>query len=149
MRIDFSVAVKAGLIGAAVGLVVALLGRIPFLGCLIGPLGWAVIVGTGALYVHLAATAGRAVEIGEGALGGAVAGAIAGTAGSLVTGILNLIFGPVRTAFRLLGRGQPGAAVLSASVTAVSVIGGIFLGFVVGAALGALGGVIYAAVRKS
>ncbi|HEY75480.1 MAG TPA: hypothetical protein G4O00_04770 [Thermoflexia bacterium] len=149
MKVDTSVALKAGLIGAAIGLVVALLGRIPFLACIIGPLGWVVAVATGTLYVHYAATGGRKVEVGEGALGGALAGGIAGLTQSLVSGVLTLIFGPVRTAVALLGRGQPGAAALSAGMTFVGVIGGIVLGVILGAALGALGGVIYAAVKKS
>ncbi|HHS97250.1 MAG TPA: hypothetical protein ENK08_05040 [Chloroflexi bacterium] len=148
MKVNTSMALKAGLIGAAAGLVVALLGRIPFIGCIIGPLGWAVAVAAGTLYVHYAAEGGRKVEIGEGALGGALAGGIAGLAQSLVSGILILLFGPVRAAASLLGRGQVGAAAISAGVTLVSVIGGIVGGTIIGAALGALGGVIYTAVNK-
>lgn len=149
MKIDSSTALKAGLIGAAVGFIIALLGRISFLGCIVGPLGWAVAVGTGVLYVHYAAAGGRKVEVGEGALGGALAGGIAGVVQSFVSGVLTLIFGPVRAAIHFLGRGEPGAAVLSAGVTFIGVIGGIVLGAIVGAALGALGGVIYAAIKKA
>ena len=67
MNFNQSVAIKAGLIGAAAGLVVALLGRIPFIGCIIAPLGWLVAVATGALYVYFA---GR-VPVAEGAGSGA------------------------------------------------------------------------------
>jgi len=76
MKIDSSTALKAGLIGAAVGFIIALLGRISILGCIVGPLGWAVAVGTGVLYVHYAAAGGRKVEVGEGALGGVIYAAI-------------------------------------------------------------------------
>ncbi len=146
MKVDTSVALKAGAIGAVIGLVIALLGRIPFLGCIVGPLGWVVAVLTGVLYVHFA---GRKVEVGEGALGGALAGGIAGLVSSLVSGVLTLIFGPVSTAISLLGRGRLGAAALSTGITLAGVISGIVLGTVIGAALGALGGVIYAALKKS
>jgi len=149
MKVDTSIALKAGLIGAAAGFVVAVLARIHFLGCIIGPLGWLIAVATGVLYVHFALGGGRSVEVGEGALGGALSGAIAGVVESLVSGVLTLIFGPVRAAVRLLGRGEPGAAALSAGITFIGVIGGIVLGTLVGAALGALGGVIYAAIKKS
>ncbi len=149
MKLDTSVALKAGLIGAAVGFVLALIGRIPFVGCIVGPLGWLVAIAIGALYVHFAAAGGRKVEIGEGALGGALAGGIASGISALVSGILTLIFGPVRAAVSLLGQGRPGAAVVSTGATLIGVIGGIILGVILGAVLGAVGGVIYAAVKKS
>ena len=67
MKLNTSVAMRAGLIGAVAGLVVGVLGRIPFLGCLIAPLGWVVAVATGALYVHFRAESGGSVDLAEGA----------------------------------------------------------------------------------
>ena len=103
MNVNSSVALKAGLIGAAAGLVVAILGRVPVLGCIIGPLGWLVAVATGVLYVYLAAGLGERVTVSDGALGGGLSGAIAGAAQALVSGVLTLLFGAVRATSSLLG----------------------------------------------
>jgi hypothetical protein len=148
MKIDTSVATRAGLIGAVAGLVVGLLSRIPFLGCLIAPLGWIVALGTGALYVHFRTEGGGSVELPEGALGGGVAGAVAGGVQALVAGLLTLIFGAVETASGLFGGGSLGGTALSAGFTVVSVIAGVVGGVIVGAILGAVGGAVYAAIKK-
>jgi len=146
VKFNTSVAVKAGIYGAIAGLVVALLGRIPFVNCLIAPLGWVVAVGTGVLYTHFALAEGNKVELVEGAVGGAVAGAIAGAVNSLITGILNLIFGVAGAASDLLG-GDAGAAAIAATVSIISVITGLIVGAIVGAILGAIGGAVYAAIK--
>ncbi len=124
MKINMPVALKAGLIGAAAGLVAAFITRIPFLGCLVSWLGTVVALAVGALYVHLCATK---VELAEGAVGGAVAGAIAGAVNALVRGILDIIF------------------------TSVGFFGGLvlplILGIIFGAIAGAIGGLIWALVK--
>jgi hypothetical protein len=144
MKVNTSVALRAGVIGAVAGLAVAILSRISFLGCIIGPLGWIVAVATGALYVHLAS---RKVDLAEGAVGGGIAGAIAGAANSLVSGVLTLIFGGVGAASTLL-EGELGAAALQAGASVFGVITGIVVGIVVGAVLGAIGGPVYALIKN-
>jgi hypothetical protein len=144
MKLDTSVALKAGLIGAGLGLVVAVLGRIPFLGCISCFLGPLAALVTGALYVQFAT--GK-VELADGALGGAVAGAISGAVNSLFSGLMNLIFGTAQAASDLLG-GEFGAAALTAGASVGSVLVGIVVGAIVGAVLGLVGGIIYAAIKK-
>jgi uncharacterized protein YqgC (DUF456 family) len=148
MKIDTSVATRAGLIGAVAGLVVALLSRIPFLGCLVAPLGWVVALATGALYVHFRAERGGSVELAEGAVGGGVAGAVAGAVQSLVSGLLTLIFGAVDTASSLFGGSDIGGTALAAGVTIIGVVIGLVVGAIIGAVLGAIGGAIYSAIKK-
>jgi hypothetical protein len=150
MNLNFnsSIAVKAGLIGAAAGFVVAILGRIPFLGCIIAPLGWLVAVGAGVLYVHFATSGGAAVQIAEGAVGGAVSGGIAGLVQALISGVLALLFGGVRAATSALGQGEVGEAAFGAGVGLVAVVFAIIAGTVFGAVLGAIGGLVYAALKN-
>ena len=148
MNFNSSIAVKAGLIGAAAGFVVAILGRIPFLGCIIAPLGWLVAVGAGVLYVHFATRGGAVVQIAEGAVGGAVSGGIAGLVQALISGVLAILFGAVRAASNALGQGEIGGAAIGAGVGFVAVIFAIIAGTVFGAILGAVGGLVYAALKS-
>jgi hypothetical protein len=148
MNFNSSIAVKAGLIGAAVGFVLAILGRIPFLGCIINPLFWLVAVGAGVLYVHFATSGGAAVQIAEGAVGGAVAGGISGLVHALVRDVLRLIFGAVGAASRLLGGASGQGLAVEAGFGIVAAIIGIIGGTVFGAILGAVGGLVYAALKN-
>ena len=143
MKFNQPIAIKAGLIGAAAGLVVALLGRIPFIGCIIAPLGWVVAVATGVLYVYLAGK----VVISEGAVGGAVAGGIAGLVNAFISGVLSLLFGAAQATSSLLGGGEVGEAALGAGVSFIAVIMAIIVGAIAGAVLGAIGGGVYAAIK--
>jgi hypothetical protein len=139
MKINTSVALKAGLIGAAVGLVLAILTNlIPFLACVVCWVGPIVGLGTGALYVYFLGGA----EIGEGALGGALAGAIGGLGGGVVNAIWSLIGGAAGAA----GGGEGAGIVAAAGVGGffTSLIGGI----VGGAVLGAIGGLLYSLIKK-
>jgi hypothetical protein len=143
MKFDTNTAIKAGLIGAAAAFIAALITRIPFVACLAWWLPALIALVTGALYVHFAGPAG--VEIGEGAVGGAIAGAIAGLINAVISGLLNLIFGAVRAGARLMS-GQEGA--LAAGAIGIGgVILGIIVGTIVGAVLGALGGLLWAAIK--
>jgi hypothetical protein len=126
MKINTSVALKAGLIGAAAGVVFGIIAAIvPGVDCL---LGWwvpaAIGLVTGGLYVYL--TPGKE-DIAGGAVGGAVTGAVAGLAKEFASNLLDL----------LLGDG-----------TILGLLGGIVLGAIVGAILGAIGGAVYAAIKK-
>ena len=148
MNFNSSIAIKAGLIGAAAGFVLAILGRIPILGCVVAPLGWLVAVGAGALYVHFATSGGAAVQIAEGAVGGAVSGGIAGLVQALIGGVLSILFGSVRAATSALGQGGIGGAAIGAGVGFVAVVFAIIGGAVFGAILGAVGGLVYAALKN-
>ena len=143
MKFNQPIAIRAGLIGAAAGFVVAILGRIPFIGCIIAPLGWVVAVGTGVLYVYYAGK----VEISEGAVGGGIAGGIAGLVNAFISGLLTLLFGAVQATSSLLGGGEVGEAALGAGISFVAVIIGIIVGAIAGAVLGAVGGGVYAAIK--
>jgi hypothetical protein len=148
MNFNSSIAIKAGLIGAAAGFVLAILGRIPFLGCVVAPLGWLVAVGAGVLYVHFATSGGAAVQIAEGAVGGAVSGGIAGLVQALIGGVLSILFGSVRAATSALGQGEIGGAAIGAGVGFVAVVIAIIGGTIFGAVLGAVGGLVYAALKN-
>jgi hypothetical protein len=125
MKIDTSVALKAGLIGAGAGVVAGLaVGAIPFLFCLAWWIPLLIGLLTGALYVYL--TPGKE-DIAGGAIGGAVTGAIAGLASALATNLLTLLLHDGTIFGLFLGLGG---------------------GIVTGAVLGAIGGAIYAAIKK-
>ena len=127
MKINWSIALKAGLIGAAVGLVIGLLSRIPFLVCIVGPLGWVASAGAGVLYAYFTMQGGAKLEITDGAIGGAAAGAIAGVAAPLVSGLLNLIF---------------------SHGSFIGMLGSVLVGAIFGAALGAIGGLVYVVIKQ-
>jgi hypothetical protein len=126
MKINMSVALKAGLIGLAIGVAFTLIINIlastilaPIV-CVICWLAPAIGLVTGALYVHFS---GGAVEMAEAAVGGALAGAI----GSVGSAVVNIIW-----------------ALVAGSGDIAQSAGGI----VGGAVLGAIGGVIYKAIKK-
>jgi hypothetical protein len=126
MKINWSIALKAGLIGAAAGLVIGLLSRIPFLGCLIAPLGWVASTGAGVLYAYFSMQGGAKLEITDGAIGGAASGAIAGIVAPLVSGLLDLIF---------------------SHGSFFSMLGSAVVGIIVGAVLGAVGGLVFVLIK--
>jgi hypothetical protein len=126
MKLNSSVTLKAGLIGAVAAFVLAVITSIPVLGCLVNWVVPVLALVVGASYVHLAVAAGEQVDLTEGAVGGAVTGGIAAVISAFAMGILGLLFG---TEFVL------------------GMLYEILLGAVVGAVLGAIGGAIYALVR--
>ncbi len=93
MRIDTGSVIKAGGIAAAVGIVLAILGSIPLLNCLFVPLlcigAFLLPIGAGVGYGYY--TPGRE-DLGQSALGGALAGGFGGFAYGLVTGLMALVF---------------------------------------------------------
>jgi hypothetical protein len=142
MKVNTSVALKAGLIGAAAAVVLAILNSF-----LCGILCWVTLLvyaGAGALYVHF--SSGK-VELVDGAVGGALSGGIAGGAAGLVSGIFSLLGVAASTGANLLG-GEAEAAAATA--------GGGFVGFILalggaivaGVVLGAIGGLLYSLVKK-
>jgi hypothetical protein len=125
MKINTSVALKAGLIGAVAGLVFALLIQfVPFFVCIgwwIGPL---LALVAGVLYVYL--SSGK-VDIGEGAIGGAIAGAITGAAQALISALLAMLFSDAGFGGLVLG---------------------LLTGAFGGAVGGAIGGAVYSLIKK-
>lgn len=100
MKVDTSIALKAGVIGAVAGIVFAVLTNVtPFLACVVCWVGPVIGLVTGALYVHFAGK----VEPGEGALGGALSGGIGGAGSGIVSGIFSLLGAGAGAASSLLG----------------------------------------------
>ncbi len=147
MNVNQSTAIRAGMFGAIAGLVVAVLSRIPFLGCLISPLAWIVFVAAGVLYVYFTATSTVIVPPAEGAAGGAIAGAIAGVVEAVVRSLLGLLFGTMAAASNLLSGAGARGAVAGVGFGIIGAIVSIVGGLVVGAVLGAIGGLVYAAIK--
>lgn len=126
MKVNTSVALKAGLIGAVAGIVLgAIFGLIPLFGGCLSQWGGAIVgLATGALYVYLTPTK---EDLVGGAVGGAITGAIAGLASAFASNLLEL----------LLRQGS-----------VLSLFTGLIYGAIGGAVLGAIGGLIYAAIKK-
>jgi hypothetical protein len=154
---------KAGLIGIAIVVVLGLIGLIPVLGCITGPLTYVTYAVVGVLAASFMVPPR---EAGSAAGQGALAALVASFGG----GIFNLIVSVIRMAMGgaaqgmqflsqlppelrhqlrdlggedlLFGAGSIGGAVLCGSACCL-------VGIVIAAALGAIGGAIYAAVRPS
>ncbi|NLE43766.1 MAG: hypothetical protein GX620_03495 [Chloroflexi bacterium] len=151
---------KAGLIGGAVVLVLTLLGMIQVLSCFCCGLNWLVYLGIGVLagsFLDVPRTAGSGASAG--ALAGAISGAVGGIASAIISVVRMFIAGPGQMVsaippqqlqqLRDLGidrdmldifMGTGGVAIGSG----VCCLGSLF----VGAVLGAIGGAIYASMKK-
>jgi hypothetical protein len=150
---------KAGLIGAAIALVLTLLSQIPGVGCVCCGLTWLAYAGIGAL-AGFFLTPPRTAGTGAGA--GAIAGLISGAVGSLVSiivmaiqmaaggteGIMSAIDPATMQQLIELGVDPEMFAVFSGA-GGVAIAGGMccLTGLAVGAGLGAAGGAIFAAVK--
>jgi hypothetical protein len=150
-----SPALKAGLVGAGVMIVIGLVSLIPVLGCISLPLEWLAYIAIGALAGYWLAPVRQA---GQGAGQGALAGLIAG----FVSGIVRTLLAPASLALSggpqaIISQLPPESlqAFRSAGVDPSTFFGpGMLAGFtavcclpaglLLGAALGALGGLIYA-----
>ena len=149
---------KAGLVGAAVAVVLSLLSAVPCLGCITGILGLVLYVGAGVLAAYWL-TPPRTV--GDGAGAGAIAGVITALAG----GVMSMIVGAAR--FAMTG----GSAAVMSQIPPESLrqlqqagvdpslfasMGGVIgisavcciAGLLVAAVLGAVGGMITAAIKS-
>jgi hypothetical protein len=153
---------KAGAVGAGVIIVLNLIGLIPCAGCIAGILGLLAYVGAGALAAYWLPPLRTA---GDGAGAGAIAGVVAG----IVGGIVNMIIAALRfaisggpaAAMRQMGQLPPEVmrqfynAGLDPKIFAS--IGGVIgisavccvFGFILAAVLGAIGGIIFAAVKPN
>jgi hypothetical protein len=151
---------KAGAVGAAVIVVLNLIGLIPCAGCVVCIFGLLVYVGAGALAAYWLPPVRTA---GEGAGAGAIAGVVAG----IVGGIVNIVIAALQFAIS----GGPAAAMRQIDQLPPEVMGQLYgagvdprifssiggvlglsaaccvVGFILSAILGAIGGVIFAAVK--
>ena len=151
---------KAGAIGAGAAVILALINLIRCAGCFTWILGLLLYIGVGALAAYWLPPVRTA---GEGAGAGAIAGVVTG----IVGGIANMIIAALRFAIS----GGPGAAMRQMGQLSPEVmrqlydagvdprifasIGGVIgvsavccvIGLVIAAVLGAIGGVIFAAVK--
>jgi len=151
--------VKAGLVGAAVAVLLSLLRIVPCIGCIASILGLALYVGAGVLAAYWL-TPPRTT--GDGAGAGAIAGLITALAG----GIVSIVVGAVQ--FTLMG----GPAAVMRDIPPESLrqleqagidpnlfvsLGGIIgieatcclAGLVIAAVLGAIGGMIMASAKSN
>lgn len=149
---------KAGLIGGLVLVIINLFGLIPMVSCICMPLGLVAYVAIGALAARWVAPrreAGRAA--GQGALAGVVSGLIGGIASTVLAPVsLAMAGGPQAfinnlppeslQAFQQAGV-DPQAVFSGGALALLAAICCLPLGMLLGAGLGALGGVIYAAIR--
>ncbi|MBU0513074.1 MAG: hypothetical protein KKD28_01680 [Chloroflexi bacterium] len=150
---------KAGLIGVAILIVLNLIGLIPFLACITAPLSWITYVVVGVLAASYMAPRR---EAGKAAGQGALAALLAGFGGGIVSTIIGVIRGAIGGAAQLPQimqqippdlRGQirdlgiPAEFLAGAGGAAICGSMCCLVGVFVAAALGAIGGAIYAAVK--
>ncbi len=153
---------KAGLIGAAIILVLVLLSQIPAVGCICCGLSWLAYVGIGALagfFLTPPRTAGTGA--GAGAIAGLISGAVSGIVWSIVMAIQMALTDPgdiasaidpevMRQLAELGVDIDPETFALFSGAGGVVIAGGLccMTGLIVGAGLGAVGGAIFAAVKS-
>lgn len=143
-------AIKAGLIMAAVFVVIGLLGIIPFVGCVTGIVGCILAFVPGILACYFSEQQGKVPSVGEGAILGAIAGPIVALS-YIITVPVGVLLGGASQAAMMQAMGQDGAAsVASGGIMAIVI--GIPVSLVVGglilAAINAGTGAIYAAIKN-
>jgi hypothetical protein len=144
---------KAGLLGAAVVVALQVLGIIPCVGCVTWLLAYVAYGCIGALAAYwMPPRRLPGPAAGHGALAGAVAGAIGGAVGLIIALGITTVFVPLGMLGEALGSaGFDPSALWEAFATVVGSItcgtGCYAVGVGIAAGLGALGGVIYAAIQ--
>lgn len=147
---------KAGLIGAGVIVVLQIVGLIPCVGCFTWILGYVAYGCVGALAAYWmppVRTAGPAA--GQGALAGLIAGAIGGALGLVISVLSTAVLGTAGFLSQIPGdalRGMQDAGVDPGFIFApvgMAFFGSICctVGVAIAAGLGALGGIIFAAMK--
>jgi hypothetical protein len=153
-----SPAVKAGLIGAAIALFLNLVGIIPVIGCIGLPLELIAYIAIGALagfWTVPPRTTGRAA--GQGALAGLIAGIASGIIRTILTPLSMKLSGgtsamlsqlPPESLQQLQQAGlDPNVLFGGGTMAGLVLICCLPLGLLLGAGLGALGGLIFAAAK--
>jgi len=140
---------KAAGIGIVVGIVLGLIGLIPFIGIVTVCLGIFVPIGVGALYAYFSAQEGEALDYGPAATGGAVSAAVSGLVSGIFSLLVGLVVGTTAGAFSQFGDlGLSGGE--AAAATGIAAVGGVIglcVGLVVSGVLGAIGGAVYVAIQ--
>jgi hypothetical protein len=151
-------AVRAGLVGGLIGLVVSLIGLIPAVGCITLPLWLAAFLAAGGLAAHwMPPRRQTGPAAGAGAVAGVITGLISGLISVLLTPLsLSISGGPQAIisqlppesleAFEQVGV-DPSLLFGAGTLAGVTALCCLPIGLVGGAALGALGGLIYAAAK--
>jgi hypothetical protein len=143
MNFNMNSVIKAGGLGAAAALLLALIGQIPILNCLLLPLlclAWiALPIATGMAYGYF--TPGKETT-GESALGGALAGGFAGFAYAIINGIAGAATGRAAAVFQQL-EGIEGMPVQSTGLGIGGLLVAICFSILAGLVFGAIGGVLW------
>jgi hypothetical protein len=150
--------IKAGLIGGAVLIVLNLLGLVPVLGCVSMPLQLLAYVGIGVLagfWLTPRREGGRAA--GQGAIAGLIAAAIGGVVSIALAPVTLALSGgpqailsqlPAESLEALRSAGiDPNTIINSGTTAGLTAICCVPVGLLLGAGLGALGGVILAGIK--
>ena len=153
-----SPALKAGLIGAAIVLVLNLVGIIPVIGCIGLPLELIAYIAIGALagfWMVPPRATGRAA--GQGALAGLIAGIASGIIRAILTPLSMKLSGgtsamlsqlPPESLQQLQQAGlDPNVIFGGGTMAGLALVCCLPLGLLLGAGLGALGGLIFAAAK--
>ncbi len=155
-----SPALKAGLIGAAIVLVLNLVGIIPVIGCIGLPLELVAYIAIGALagfWIVPPRVTGRAA--GQGALAGLIAGVASGIIRTILTPLSMKLSGgtsamlsqlPPESLQQLQQAGiDPNMIFNGGTMAALVLVCCLPVGLLLGAGLGALGGLIFAAAKPA
>jgi hypothetical protein len=150
--------IKAGLIGGAVLVVLNLIGLVPVLGCISMPLQLLAYVGIGMLAgFWLAPRREGGKAAGQGAIAGLMAAAIGGLASIVLAPVTLALSGGPQTILNQIPA-ESLEALRSAGIDPTSIITGgttagltaiccVPVGLLLGAGLGALGGLIFAGIK--
>ena len=154
---------KAGLIGAAIVVVLKVLQLVPCVNCCAIPAEWVAYGCIGALAAYwILPVRTMGAGAGQGALAGLIAAAIGGVIGIGIAVVGNAVFAPLQVAMLrqlppdvlqgMMEAGIDPRMLSGAGTGAVETIGTSAvccgIGLVIAAALGALGGLVFAAVKS-
>lgn len=143
MTFNMNSVIKAGGLGAAAALVLALFGQIPILNCLLLPLlclAWfALPIATGMAYGYF--TPGKET-MAESALGGALAGGFAGFVYAIINGIVGAATGRAAAVFQQL-EGIEGMPAQAGGIGIGGLLLAICFSVFAGLFFGAIGGVLW------
>jgi hypothetical protein len=152
---------KAGLVGGVIAAVLQLAGLIPCVGCFTCFLVWAAYVGAGVLAAYWLPVPRSAGDgAGAGAIAGAIAGIIGGVFGMIASALNFVVFGGAEAISQIppelidmFGDLDIDPGVLAGDAVTVGTVIGVsafccVVGLVIAAVLGAVGGVVFAAVQS-